>query len=104
VKAGQPLGPKITGEGEIMTQYLVAIHHRDDYDPSVETEAISSDIHALNREMVAAGVRISVIALRQSLASSNLASHIPKIQKSSPTLSPARIIFPQPWSLAASIA
>jgi hypothetical protein len=46
----------------------------------------------------------SVIALRQSLASSSLASHIPKILKSSPTWSPARIISPQPWSLAASIA
>ena len=43
-----------------MTQYLVAIHHPDDYDPSVEGEAISSDIHALNREMVAAGVRVFV--------------------------------------------
>jgi hypothetical protein len=41
-----------------MTQYLVAIHHPDDYDPSVETEAMSDDIHALNREMIAAGVRI----------------------------------------------
>jgi hypothetical protein len=40
-----------------MTQYLVAIHLPDDYDPPVETEAISPDIHALNREMVAAGVR-----------------------------------------------
>jgi hypothetical protein len=37
-----------------MTQYLVAIYHPDDYDPSVETEAISSEIHALNREMIAA--------------------------------------------------
>jgi hypothetical protein len=50
----------VTGEGEIMAQYLVAIHHPDDYDPSVETEAMSNDIHALNREMVAAGVRIFV--------------------------------------------
>ena len=41
-----------------MAQYLVAIHHPDDYDPSVEGEAMSSDIHALNREMMAAGVRI----------------------------------------------
>jgi hypothetical protein len=41
-----------------MAQYLVAIHHPDDYDPSVETEAMSDDIHALNREMIAAGVRI----------------------------------------------
>ena len=41
-----------------MTQYLVAIHHPDDYDPSAEGEAMSNDIHALNREMIAAGVRI----------------------------------------------
>ena len=39
-----------------MTQYLVAIHRPDDYDPSVETEAMSRDIDALNDEMVAAGV------------------------------------------------
>ena len=44
-----------------MTQYLVAIHHPDDYDPSVaEDEAMSRDIDALNDEMVAAGVRIFV--------------------------------------------
>jgi hypothetical protein len=41
-----------------MTQYLVAIHHPDDYDPSAEDEAMSRDIDALNDEMVAAGVRI----------------------------------------------
>ena len=41
-----------------MAQYLVAIHHPDDYDPSAEGEAMSNDIHALNREMIAAGVRI----------------------------------------------
>ncbi|MGA7795134.1 MAG: YciI family protein [Candidatus Acidiferrales bacterium] len=41
-----------------MTQYLVAIHHPDDYDPSTEDEAMERDISALNREMVAAGVRI----------------------------------------------
>ena len=43
-----------------MTQYLVAIHHPDDFDPSTVTEATMRDIHALNREMVAAGVRIFV--------------------------------------------
>ena len=43
-----------------MAQYLVAIHHPDDYDPSVETEATISEIHELNREMVAAGVRVFV--------------------------------------------
>ena len=43
-----------------MTQYLVAIHLPDDYDPSVETEAMSRDIDVLNDEMVAAGVRVFV--------------------------------------------
>ena len=43
-----------------MTQYLVAIHHPDDYDPSAEDDAMSRDIDALNDEMVAAGVRIFV--------------------------------------------
>jgi len=41
-----------------MTQYLVAIHHPDDYDPSKEDEAMGRDIDALNQEMIAAGVRI----------------------------------------------
>jgi hypothetical protein len=40
-----------------MTQYLVAIYHPDGYDPSVETEAMTNEIHALNREMMAAGAR-----------------------------------------------
>ena len=43
-----------------MAQYLVAIYHPDDYDPSAEDEAMSRDIDALNDEMVAAGVRIFV--------------------------------------------
>jgi len=40
-----------------MSQYLVAIYRSDDYDPSVETEAMMEEIHALNREMIAAGAR-----------------------------------------------
>jgi hypothetical protein len=40
-----------------MPQYLVAVYHPDDYDPSVETEATIEAIHALNRELIAAGVR-----------------------------------------------
>lgn len=44
-----------------MTQYLVAIHHRDDFDPDVdENDEIRADISALNAEMVAAGVRVFV--------------------------------------------
>jgi hypothetical protein len=46
-----------------MPQYLVAIYHPDDYDPSVETEATIEEIHALNREMIAAGARKFVAGL-----------------------------------------
>jgi hypothetical protein len=41
-----------------MTQYLVAIHHPDDYDSSLEDEAMGRDIDVLNQEMIAAGARI----------------------------------------------
>jgi hypothetical protein len=40
-----------------MRQYLVANYLPDDFDPSAVTEAMIEDIHALNREMIAAGVR-----------------------------------------------
>jgi hypothetical protein len=43
-----------------MPHYLVAIHHPDDLDPSIENEAMSRDIDELNDEMVAAGVRVFV--------------------------------------------
>ena len=43
-----------------MTQYLVAIHHPDDHDPSGECEAMGREIDALNEAMVAAGVRVFV--------------------------------------------
>ena len=38
-------------------QYLVAIHHPDTYQPSLEDEAMMQKIHFLNEEMEAAGVR-----------------------------------------------
>jgi hypothetical protein len=41
-----------------MPQYLVAIHHPDNYDTSSEGEAMHRDIHALNQEMIAAGARL----------------------------------------------
>ena len=41
-----------------MTQYLVAIHHPDDYDPSLEDEPMHRDIDSLNQEMNAAGARV----------------------------------------------
>jgi len=40
-----------------MPQYLVANYLPDEFDPSVVTEAMMEEIHALNREMIAAGVR-----------------------------------------------
>ena len=40
-----------------MPQYLVAIHHPDDYDPSTEGEEMIRDIDVLNEEMTAAGAR-----------------------------------------------
>lgn len=41
-----------------MNQYMVAIHHPDGYDGSLEGEAMGRDIDLLNEEMVAAGVRV----------------------------------------------
>lgn len=56
-----------------MTQYLVAIHHRDGYDPAVaEDEAMSRDIDALNDEMKAAGVRIFVGGLHPASKAKSL--------------------------------
>ncbi|KAA6457942.1 hypothetical protein DYQ86_21500 [Acidobacteria bacterium AB60] len=40
-----------------MPQYLVASYLPDDFDPSTVTEAMIDEIHAINRELTAAGVR-----------------------------------------------
>jgi hypothetical protein len=40
-----------------MPQYLVCNYLPDDFDPSTVTEAMMEEIHALNREMTAAGIR-----------------------------------------------
>ena len=56
-----------------MARYLVAIHHPDDYDPSVaEDEAMHRDIDALNDEMVAAGVRVFVGGLHPAISATSL--------------------------------
>ena len=55
-----------------MTRYLVAIHHPDDYDPSLEDEAMHRDIDALNDEMTAAGVRIFVGGLCPPISAKSL--------------------------------
>jgi hypothetical protein len=72
VKAAQSARPN-TVTGEVMTQYLVTIHHPDDYDPSVEEdEKMSRDIDALNDEMKAAGVRIFVGGLQPASSAKSL--------------------------------
>jgi hypothetical protein len=38
-------------------QYLVAIHHPDNYDPCTEDAAMEHDIDVLNEEMIAVGAR-----------------------------------------------
>ena len=40
-----------------MPQYLVSGYLPDNFDPSTVSEAMVEEIHALNREMIAAGVR-----------------------------------------------
>ena len=55
-----------------MTQYLVAIYHPDDYDPSREDEAMARDIDALNDEMKAARVRIFVGGLSSARSARSL--------------------------------
>lgn len=40
-----------------MPQYLVAIQHPDNYELPADAEEMMRDIHALNREMIAAGER-----------------------------------------------
>jgi hypothetical protein len=47
-----------------MTQYLVAIHLPDDFDPSSVDKAMEHDIDALNEEMEAKGIRLFAGGLR----------------------------------------
>src|SRR6202451_3993061 len=73
VKVWQQPGPKtVSGKGEIMPQYLVAIHHPDGYDGSLEGEAMMRDISALNEEMIAAGVRDFVGGLSSARSAKSL--------------------------------
>ncbi len=55
-----------------MAQYLVAIHHPDNYDPSLEDEAMERDIDVLNEEMEAAGVRVFAGGLQPSARAKSL--------------------------------
>jgi hypothetical protein len=73
-----------------MTQYLVATDRPDNYDPSVETEAMSRDIDALNEEMVAAGVRIFVGGLSPT-------SSVRSLQAQPSEVAEARVPEPAIW-------
>jgi len=53
-------------------KYLVAIHHPNDYDASVEDEAMGRDIDALNDQMKAAGVRVFVGGLHAASSAKSL--------------------------------
>jgi hypothetical protein len=56
VKAGQIARLK-TILGDNMPQFLISGYLPDNFDPSTQDEAVMEEIHALNREMIAAGVR-----------------------------------------------
>lgn len=54
-------------------RYLVAIHRPDNYDPvASEDEAMAREIHVLNAEMIAAGVRVFVGGLQSPTLAKSL--------------------------------
>jgi hypothetical protein len=55
-----------------MPQYLVAIHHPDGYDGSLEGEAMMRDIDVLNEEMAAAGARLFAGGLSAAASAKSL--------------------------------
>lgn len=55
-----------------MPQYLVAIHHPDHYDSSLEDEAMGHDIDVLNEEMLAAGARFFAGGLESAAKAKSL--------------------------------
>ena len=55
-----------------MTQFLVAIHLPDDFDPSIQDKAMERDIDALNEEMEAKGVRLFAGGLRPASEAKSL--------------------------------
>ena len=67
-----------------MPQYLVAIQHPENYDPSLEGEAMIRDIGALNEEMDAAGARFFAGGLESTSRAKSLRSS-PTATSPSPT-------------------
>ena len=74
-----------------MPQYLVAIQHPNNYDPSLEGEAMIRDIGALNKEMDAAGARFFAGGLEPPAKAKSLRKQ-PGGRWSSPT---GRILRPK---------
>jgi len=63
-----------------MPQYLVAIHHPDNFDPSTESKATVGAIDALNEEMAAAGAVVFVGGLNSAREAKSLrAQHDGKV-------------------------
>ena len=57
-----------------MPQFLVAVHHPDTFDPSQEAQTTIENISALNREMIAAGVRNFACGLASATQAKTLRS------------------------------
>ncbi len=56
-----------------MPQFLVAIHHPDDFDPdTAENQALMDGIHTLNVEMETAGVRLFAGGLQSARSAKSL--------------------------------
>ena len=55
-----------------MPQYLVAIHHPDGYEGSLESEAMMGDIDLLNEEIKAADARIFAGGLSPATSATSL--------------------------------
>jgi hypothetical protein len=55
-----------------MPQYLVCNYLPDDFDPSTVTEAMIEEIHALNRELIAAGARKFACGLHPASSAKSL--------------------------------
>lgn len=56
-----------------MARFLVAIHHPDDYDAAVvEDASMTREIGELNREMIAAGVRVLALGLHPAKQAKSL--------------------------------
>ena len=58
-----------------MPQYLVAIQHPENYDPSLEGEAMIREIGALNQEMNVAGARFFAGGLESPSHTKSLRKH-----------------------------